>query len=99
MFDVGCSMLDVPGSTLHAPRSTSSSLARSLNRLLDDNAADVRRLNDVDVRARHYKEPTVPGDGDRFVVLDGDAATVVQFEDEGLERRCVKPVPDFFDIH
>jgi hypothetical protein len=59
----------------------------------------VRRLNDVNVRARHYKEPTVPGDGDRFTVLDSDAATVVQFEDERLERRRMKHVPDFIDIH
>src|SRR6266478_6321157 len=57
-----------------------SCLARSLRGFLDDNAADLRRLNDVDARARHYEEPTVPGDGDRFTVLDGDTATVVQFE-------------------
>src|SRR6266581_3154822 len=111
LLDVRCSRFNAPRSpvlrssltakdgTLHAPRSTSSCLARSLNRFLDDNAADVRRLNDVDARARHYEKPTVPGDGDGFTVLDGDTATVVQFEDERLERRGMKPVPDFIDIH
>jgi hypothetical protein len=98
-FRVQGSMFPVQRTTHHAPRSTFSSLARSRDRFLNDDTADVRWLNDVNVRARHYKEPAVPGDGDRFTVLDGDPATVVQFEDERLERRGMKQVPDCFDIH
>src|SRR5439155_5767930 len=100
-LDVGHWMLNVQRSTFNAQRSTSTPLSSfsPLTGLLIDAAADVRRLNDVDVRARHSKEPTVGGHSHRFAVLYGDAATVVKLESERPERRGVKPVPDFPDVH
>src|SRR5205823_1148807 len=64
-LDVQRSTSNAQRSTFNAQRSTSAPLSSfsPLTGLLHYDAADVRWLNDVDVRARHYKEPTVRGNG------------------------------------
>src|SRR5437016_4797434 len=94
---VGCRLLEVRCSRSNPH--PFSLFARSLSGFLDDNAADMRRFENVNVCAGHHEEASVPRDGDRLAVLDSDAPTIIQFEGKRLERCGSKHVPDFFNVH